>query len=253
MTTVKICGAEGCQPGREVTLRVFLNGQLAGASQGTPTDLEDFGIGYLLSEGLICDRDCLVSVEADDATGVVCVATTETVPEDFTRRWRTSSASLTVPENDQDMRSVHISNLRATLDSPMFKAEDLAAQMSAMEAVSPKHVTGENAHCCALGLPASTTIILMRADLGRHNAMDKLIGHAWREGLPLSECALFITGRISAEMAYKAIRAGIPVLVSLKSATTEAVTLAEREGLTLISHCHNDSLQINAHPTRILA
>ena len=81
--------------------------------------------------------------------------------------------------------------------------------------------------------------------------MDKAVGQAWLERLPLHDKALFVTGRISCEMALKAHRAGCPVLVSRKSATDEAVSRAEALGVTLVSHCRDGFLRVLSHPDRI--
>lgn len=253
MARVEVCAQEDCRPGREATLRVYLNGRLVGASQGTPEDLADFGAGYLLSEGWISDRDRLGPIEVDGIARAVRLSTTEAIPEELVLRWRTSSASLaaTLPLNASSV--LRPANTSAKDDPVRFDANDIAAQMKRLEEASPKRGSGECVHCCGAGAQRSQELLFVREDLGRHNAMDKLIGHAWLEEMPLDNCALFITGRISAEMAFKALRAKAPVLVSLKSATSEAVDLANREGLTIISHCRDDSMLIHSHPERIIS
>lgn len=251
MARVEVCGTEGCEPGRESTLRVYLNGKLVGASQGTPDDLADFGVGYLLGEGWISDRDRLESVEVDADANAVRVSSAEAIPEELVLRWRTSSASLAATLPPNAAMGLQPAKAPSQDGGPHFDADDIAAQMAALEAASPKRASGECVHCCGAGARGSRSLLLLREDLGRHNAMDKLIGHAWLEGLPLDGCALFITGRISAEMAFKALRANVPVLVSLKSATGEAVDLADREGLTIISHCRDGSMRVHSHPERI--
>lgn len=253
MTRVELYDAKDRKCGREATLRVYLNNRLVGASQGTPDDLADFGAGYLLCEGWISDRDRLESVDVDEEACAVHLHTKESIPEELVLRWRTSSASLaaTLPFNAS--RVLRLTDATEGEEQLRFDASDIAAQMKCLEEASPKRGSGECVHCCGAGARGSQKLLLLREDLGRHNAMDKLIGYAWLERMPLNGCALFITGRISAEMAFKALRAKAPVLVSLKSATNEAVDLAVREGLTVISHCRDDSMRIHSHSERIIS
>lgn len=242
MIVVEYCEPKAAARSREYALSVFLNGQPVVVSQGTPADLEDFGVGYLLSEGLISDRGSLCSILADKALASVWVRTYEAVPRGLPLRQRTSSASLVAPT----CAGASLRGNRMTFD-----AEDLAAQMRAMEAASPVRGAGECVHCCAVGAAGSRDVLYAREDLGRHNAVDKAIGHGWLQGVGLQDKALLITGRISTEMAQKAIRAGVPALVSLKSATDEAIAMADQAGLALVSHCRNGSMRVVATPWRI--
>ena len=81
-------------------------------------------------------------------------------------------------------------------------------------------------------------------DIGRHNAIDKVVGYALLNGIPLTEAALFTSGRVPVDVAVKVIRAGIPILISKEKPTAEAVALAGQYNLTLICKARKDSFEI---------
>jgi FdhD protein len=88
-------------------------------------------------------------------------------------------------------------------------------------------------------------------DVGRHNAVDKCIGRALLTGLDLGRVVLCATGRVSSEMAFKASRCGIPIVASLNSTTSLAVTLAEHAGVTIVAKAIGRRQTIYTHPGRI--
>lgn len=98
------------------------------------------------------------------------------------------------------------------------------------------------AHSCAL--LRGDKILCIREDIGRHNALDKVIGYALRENIPLSECAVVTSGRISGEYMAKIIRAGIPVAVSRAAVTSEAVRLAREQRVQLYGFVRGDSANL---------
>lgn len=85
-------------------------------------------------------------------------------------------------------------------------------------------------------------------DLGRHNAFDKVVGCALRDGVDLAHCTIFTSGRIPTDMVVKAIRAGIPTLISKAVPTDLTVDMARRYRLTLICSAHSDSLKVFSDP-----
>ena len=97
-------------------------------------------------------------------------------------------------------------------------------------------------HICILGRRGE--ILFVSEDIGRHNALDKAIGHAVLSDIPLDECMLFTSGRVPLDMVEKVIMAGVPVLVSKAVPTSEAVSLARKSGLTLICRAWPDSMVV---------
>ena len=105
----------------------------------------------------------------------------------------------------------------------------------------PLHAATWATHSCFLA--RNGEILFSCEDIGRHNAMDKAIGYALRNGIPLSECMVYSSGRIPTDMAKKAIRAAIPVLISKAAPTRQAIALAHTYGLTLICAARRDSMR----------
>ena len=230
-------------------IRIFLYDAAVAVSQGSPYDLAELAVGYLLSEGLIADRERFVEVTADPEAAAVYVASGERAAEGYVPLHRVTSAGCARSALLADGGGVP--SPRRLETAARFDADALLDQMDELCERSPRRNTGECVHGCGLGDGRTGGLLLVREDIGRHNAMDKLIGQAWLDRVPLDDKALFITGRISCEMALKAHRAGCPVLVSRKSATDEAARRAEELGVTLVSHCRDGRLRVLSCPDRI--
>lgn len=107
---------------------------------------------------------------------------------------------------------------------------------------TPLHKQTWCTHSCFLAW--QDQLLFQCEDIGRHNALDKVIGYALRRGIDLKQCLVYSSGRIPTDMAVKAIRAGIPILASKASPTREAVLLAEEYGLTLICGARRDQMKL---------
>lgn len=103
------------------------------------------------------------------------------------------------------------------------------------------NITGST-HSCILA--RGDEILFACEDIGRHNAVDKAVGYALKEGIPLSQCIIYTSGRVPVDMAEKVITAGIPVLVSKSLPTADAVELAGEYGLTIIGGARPDSMRV---------
>jgi FdhD protein len=105
-------------------------------------------------------------------------------------------------------------------------------------------------HAAAVYSPTGRAIVLAE-DIGRHNAMDKAIGHCLLRGLSMHDKTLITSGRASYEMVTKAVRAGIPIVASASAPTSLAVQLAHDRGLTLVGYLRGNRMNVYTHPDRL--
>lgn len=126
------------------------------------------------------------------------------------------------------------------LPAPEWKKDWIFSLADEFSKDTPLHDLTGSTHSCMLARGGK--VLFSCEDIGRHNAVDKAVGYGLKNGIPLSECMLYTSGRVPVDMAEKAIAAGIPVLVSKSVPTSDAVGLAEEYGLVLIGKAHKDSM-----------
>ena len=231
----------------ERPITVFMNDVEIATMQASPRDLEELAVGFLVAEGLLSDRDALETVDSDYKRGLVYVASREPVPEDFTYRTRyvTSGCGQGVTFSSVG----HARGLEPVRSDLVVESEQLYAMMGQMARGAEMYRDTGGTHACALGRAGE--VVLLREDVGRHNAVDKLLGRAWLDRVPVADAVLLTTGRISYEMAVKAAKARVPVVVSRTAVTDLAVEVASELGITVVGYARGGKLVIYTHPHRV--
>ena len=231
----------------ERPVTIFLNDDEIATMQASPDDLDDLGAGFLLAEGFLTDRDALEGIDVDHRRGLVYVRSREVAPPDVAERKRyvTSGCGKGVT-----FASVGHARGLAQVESDLRVGSTLLYELMgqlARAAVAYRDTGG--IHSCGLG--TGTRLAIVREDVGRHNALDKLFGRAWLDRVDTRHAMLLTTGRISYEMTVKAAKAQTPIVVSRTAVTDLAADVAERVGITLVGYARGGKLVVYTHPQRI--
>ena len=211
----------------ENSLEIFVNGLYAGTVPCTPQYLAELVLGWLRAEGFInsLQEVSSVDVSADGTRAEVTLA--DVLPGQFAVN--ESGRYRPVPVNPIPWKKEWIFLLARDFEEIMpLRRETMAA------------------HNCRLarGSGNEAEILFKCEDIGRHSAIDKVIGWAMRNGVDTKDCILFTSGRVSREMVKKVIRAGIPVMAGKGTISGRAVQLAKANSLTLIGYARQESLCI---------
>lgn len=237
---------------REVAVGINYNGLNYAVMMASPEDLEDFALGFSLTSRVIEGREQILDIELVEADeGVLVEVTLNQRALSHFRQQRRSLAGTSgcglcgVEALSQALSFGAVRNESFSQDvySPLPPAEhftDLRARFHAAQ----KHRELRGAMHCALYVDESGETRLCREDIGRHNALDKLIGACTAEGLDLRLGFVAVTSRCSLELIQKSVRAGIGTLVSLSSPSDISVRWAQRYHLNLLHQPASDAARI---------
>lgn len=247
-------GADGIAQGvrplpSEVAVALSFNGSTQAVMMATPSDLTDFAYGFALTEG-IATPDQILSVEAvETGNGIdLQIWVTDDAQSRLAARRRTMAGPVGcglcgIDSIEQAVRSVPHVAPSAFRMSP----EQVNAAVASLTAQQPLHDITRAAHCAAYWTPAG--IFAAREDVGRHNALDKLVGHVVQNGRP--QGAVILTSRVSIDMVQKVATLGAPVLIAVSAPTATAVDLADEAGITLIALARADRFEVFSHSDRL--
>jgi FdhD protein len=246
------CSPRTEQVAEEVPVALMYAGLPHVVMMATPADLEDFALGFSLSEGIVRAPDELLSVEVLPAGEGMQVSMDipleRYLPLEQQRRnlaGRSSCGLCGTETIDQAVRHPPRVGVGVTIaPAALHRAFATLAQRQ------PLNATTGGVHAAAWASPEGE-VLLVREDVGRHNALDKLIGALMRAGYAPDAGFAVITSRASFEMAQKAATAGITVLAAISAPTGLAIRLAEETALTLVGFARDGQHNVYANPARI--
>ena len=249
----------------EEPLEIRVNGAPITVTMRTPGNDVELAQGFLLTEGMVGSREDIVSVRycrgaTEDSSGYsqntynvldVTLAPGVPAPEvDPTRNFYTTSSCGVCGKASLD--AVRLSSKHSPGDDPsVVSAETLSELPDKLRDAQKVFAATGGLHGAAL-FTSDGDALVVREDIGRHNAVDKVIGWALEQGrIPLPGTVLLVSGRASFELTQKAVMAGIPVLAAVSAPSSLAVDLAAQSGLTLVAFLRGESMNVYSRPDRV--
>jgi FdhD protein len=252
----------------ETAVAFSYNGGTYAVMMATPQDLQDFAVGFSLTEGIIGAPDEIreLDIVEQDIGGRGCGIEL--------RMWLSEPRSTALAERRRHMAGptgcglCGIESLAEALrpvprvaESPaLFRPDDI---MRALDALAPRqelnrqtravHAAGFWRGDLGHNLGHDLGLVALREDVGRHNALDKLCGALLRDGLTGAAGMVLVTSRVSVEMVQKTAALGAPMIAAVSAPTALAVRTAEAAGITLVAIARDDGFEVFTHPHRIAA
>jgi len=238
--------AEGRVP-EERALTIYLNGQEIVTAMTIGDHPEHLAVGFLLNQGMLAREDRVTAVDFDEELMVAVVRTeaATSFEDKLRKRTQTSGCAQGTTFGDLMERLEGI-----TLPATRIRTSDLYRLMHDVNTMPSIYLEAGAIHGCVLAQGAAPLAYF--EDVGRHNAVDKLAGWMWREGIAADDKLLYTTGRLTSEMVIKTVRMGIPALVSRSGFTAWGVDLARQAGLTLIGRARGRRFLALSGAERIL-
>jgi FdhD protein len=241
----------------EGALQILVDGEAFSMTMRTPGHDADLALGLLHGEGLLASAGNVEAVREIPAAAAGCPDVVEIALDARARRGAKpaerrliSNASCgvcgKVSADELDVPALRTTDGKgAQLDLALLPV--LEGRMRAAQELFSR--TG-GSHAAAV-FDAEGGLLVLREDVGRHNAVDKAVGHLLREGALDRAAILFISGRVSYEIVSKAARADIPFLLAVSAPSTLAVKLCREAGITLLAFCRGGKATIYSHPDRV--
>ncbi len=250
---------------QETPIELIANGQRIAVLMCTPANLDDLATGHLFTRGMLTDASLILTTGACVDLKMVTVVAPGAIGQDRFGLGQviasgcgsssvvSDAASLgTVPPGF----AISMETLK-TWSRAMFKAAVIYRETGGMHCAAlalpsgARLPTGPAAELSMTALPEGASYFAVREDVGRHNAVDKVIGRAFVDRADFSQGCILTSGRIAADMILKAVAAQVPVVVSRSIPTTTAYEIALKAGVTIVGRIGDDNPHVYTNPERI--
>lgn len=236
----------------ETAVALTYNGSTQAVMMASPTDLEDFAIGFSLTERIV--------TRADEIESLDILALEEGIEA---RLWIAESCARRLGERRRMMAGptgcglCGVDSLAEALSEPAlvhssesFPSAAITAATDALSTAQTLHRETRAVHAAGFWAP-SHGLVAAREDLGRHNAVDKLVGAMTASAVEAGQGIVAVTSRVSVEIVQKVAVLGAPVLVAVSAPTALAVRMAERAGMTLVAIARGGDFEVFTHTERV--
>lgn len=236
----------------ETAIAFTYGGSTHAVMMATPADLEDFAVGFTLTEGLVDSAgeiEAIERIDSDLGIEMRILLSTDRLQRLAARR-RTLAGPVGCGLCGIESLEAATRTLRPVAGGRAIEASTILAAMRALGPLQTFNNQTHSVHAAGY-LGADGAIGPVREDVGRHNALDKLAGALARSGLSAAEGAVLLTSRVSVEMVQKTAMIGAPVLVAVSAPTALAIRAADEAGITLVAVARPDGFEIFTRPERI--
>jgi FdhD protein len=237
----------------EVPVALVYDGSTHAVMMATPDDIEDFAVGFSITEGIISSRSEIREfdvVEHEKGLEARMWLTPQSGRKHLERRRRITGPTA--------CGLCGVDSLDAAVPEPprvgtsaTTTPDEIQKALAAMPPAQVLNVATRAVHAAAFWDGKTGTIAVVREDVGRHNALDKLVGAVTNTGLDPTQGFLVLTSRVSVEMVQKAAALGVEIIVAVSAPTALALRVAETAGITLVAIARPDAFEIFTHPNRI--
>jgi FdhD protein len=239
----------------EAAVALSYGGSTEAVMMATPADLEDFAIGFSLSEGIIGSIDEIEAIDIEHASGGIDLQIGLKDNVDRALRVRRRAKAGPVGCGLCGVESIEEA-LKPAADvsavSLLLAPDEIADAMRSLASQQPLNAQTRAVHAAGFYIPGQG-MVTVREDVGRHNALDKLIGHLARNHIAGSSGALIMTSRLSVELIQKTAKLGSAMLIGISAPTALAIDMADRAGMTLVALARGEDHEIFTGKDRIKA
>lgn len=236
----------------EAAVAISFNGSTHAVLMATPSDLEDLAVGFSITEGIVDGLAAIESIEvlSFDEGFDVQVRVGNDIAARLAKRRRTMAGPVGCGLCGLESLEAATRKLPPVSARVTFSAADIARAMRSMQARQTLNRATSAVHAAGFFLPGYDASVV-REDVGRHNALDKVIGALARDGLDGALGGIVVTSRVSVELVQKVAAAGAGLIAAISAPTAYAVRTGEAVNVSIVAVVRDDAFEVFTHPGRL--